>query len=592
MQGNAISCIERAHAPQAHPISGELATTRLTVSSPGYRKNNCVLGRRPGMGVLPTSCGRPEAGQSRCDGGSCRQPASRDLQKRFVDFSGSFEHECSRPVRWTCWHTAEGPRRALRLEIAGAEVVGSLLSVVHSRGGGVGAGASGSAPRGRTGARACGRGVPGQHLHDELPDQPSVAAAADGDFVVVWQSYRLVRDGHEQLTASRASATPRTDPRWVRSSRSTPTRRATSCVPPWRRLPTGISSWCGRASARLGRTRAAQHPGPALRLGRIGPGRGVPGQHLHDGQPVSPSVAAAADGDFVVVWDSVGSSGTDTSRPASRASATPRTDPPRVRSSRSTPTRRATRPTPPWRRLPTGTSSWCGSAGARLGRTRATASIQGQRYASDGSPQGAEFQVNTYTTGSQTAPSVAADADGDFVVVWDSDGSSGTDTSSIQHPGPALRLERIAQGAEFQVNTYTTSSQLRPSVAAAANGDFVVVWDSVGLVRGWTRATPASRASATPRTDRRRVRSSRSTPTRRAASCVPPLRRLPSGDFVVAWESYGSSGTDTTTWSIQGQRYSVPAAVIPVPSMSLAPRFVLATALALLGATWALRRRA
>jgi uncharacterized membrane protein len=33
---------------------------------------------------------------------------------------------------------------------------------------------------------------------------------------------------------------------------------------------------------------------------------------------------------------------------------------------------------------------------------------------------GAEFQVNTYTTDHQTSPAVAADAAGNFVVVWES----------------------------------------------------------------------------------------------------------------------------------------------------------------------------
>ena len=35
-------------------------------------------------------------------------------------------------------------------------------------------------------------------------------------------------------------------------------------------------------------------------------------------------------------------------------------------------------------------------------------------------------------------------------------------------------------GAEFQVNTYTTSNQELPSVATDANGNFVVVWESLG----------------------------------------------------------------------------------------------------------------
>jgi hypothetical protein len=43
---------------------------------------------------------------------------------------------------------------------------------------------------------------------------------------------------------------------------------------------------------------------------------------------------------------------------------------------------------------------------------------------------GEEFQVNCYTTDFQRRPAVAADLQGNFVVVWQSDGSYGTDTAS------------------------------------------------------------------------------------------------------------------------------------------------------------------
>ena len=44
-------------------------------------------------------------------------------------------------------------------------------------------------------------------------------------------------------------------------------------------------------------------------------------------------------------------------------------------------------------------------------------SVQGQRYASDGSAQGAQFQINTYTTADQWYASVGAVPGGNFVVV-------------------------------------------------------------------------------------------------------------------------------------------------------------------------------
>ncbi len=64
---------------------------------------------------------------------------------------------------------------------------------------------------------------------------------------------------------------------------------------------------------------------------------------------------------------------------------------------------------------------WCGvvwgSAGSS-GTDSSDRSIQGQRYAADGSTAGGEFQVNTDITNPQSYPSVAVAADGDFIAVW------------------------------------------------------------------------------------------------------------------------------------------------------------------------------
>jgi hypothetical protein len=74
------------------------------------------------------------------------------------------------------------------------------------------------------------------------------------------------------------------------------------------------------------------------------------------------------------------------------------------------------------------------NSGGSAGTDASDRSIQGQRFAADGSQVGGEFQVNAYTTGRQLAPRAAMDVDGSFVVAWMSYGSPGTDTSegSIQ----------------------------------------------------------------------------------------------------------------------------------------------------------------
>jgi hypothetical protein len=107
-------------------------------------------------------------------------------------------------------------------------------------------------------------------------------------------------------------------------------------------------------------------------------------------------------------------------------------------------------------------------------------SIQGQRYNSLGTAQGGQFQVNSYTSGDQIYPNVSTDVDGDFVIAWHSAGSSGTDST-----GYSLQLQRYGSsgsnlGSQIQVNTYTTGDQLRAALASDASGNFTVVWDSDG----------------------------------------------------------------------------------------------------------------
>src|SRR5207244_229479 len=88
---------------------------------------------------------------------------------------------------------------------------------------------------------------------------------------------------------------------------------------------------------------------------------------------------------------------------------------------------------------------------------------------------GAEFHVNSYTTNEQSYPAVAADSAGDFVVVWSSYGQDGYERGVF---GQRFTSTGASAGTEFQVNSYTTSAQMSPAVAADAAGDFVVVWQS------------------------------------------------------------------------------------------------------------------
>src|SRR5687767_7536590 len=87
-------------------------------------------------------------------------------------------------------------------------------------------------------------------------------------------------------------------------------------------------------------------------------------------------------------------------------------------------------------------------------------------------PAGGEFRVNTFVSDDQQWPSIAADAAGNFVVVWESHDQLGqpfrSDVFAQRYDAAGNRL-----GAEFLVNETTPHSQYFPAVASDAKGNFV-----------------------------------------------------------------------------------------------------------------------
>ncbi len=156
--------------------------------------------------------------------------------------------------------------------------------------------------------------------------------------------------------------------------------------------------------------------------------------------------------------------------------------------------------------------------------------VFGQRFSADGSPIGRRFRAHRVQRGLQRNPAVALDADGGFLIAWDSsdevvgigptDGvwarrfnarglAIGPEVKLDQDPGVLARLPAVAAGAggflavwegegdgtdgtevygrlldergqavgpQFQLNTSVEHDQRAASVAAGRDGDYVVVW--------------------------------------------------------------------------------------------------------------------
>ena len=90
----------------------------------------------------------------------------------------------------------------------------------------------------------------------------------------------------------------------------------------------------------------------------------------------------------------------------------------------------------------------------------------------------AEFQVNTHTTNKQENPAIAMDSAGNFIVVWNSYLQAGSSNGIF-----AQRFDPNCTpvGQEFQINTTSTGNQKEQSVAMNADGSFVIVWQGPGM---------------------------------------------------------------------------------------------------------------
>ena len=173
--------------------------------------------------------------------------------------------------------------------------------------------------------------------------------------------------------------------------------------------------------------------------------------------------------------------------------------------------------------------------------------IYGQRYDASGTAQGGAFKVNSDNSVEVRAHSVAGLAGGGFVVTWTSDLQDGS-VSNVY--GQAYNASGTAQGGEFRVNSYTANDQLFPSVAALTGGGFVVTWDSY-LQDGSSYGVygQAYNASGTAQGGEFRVNSY--TPN---AQYYHSVAALAGGGFVVTWESAFQDGS--SSYSVYGQAYN------------------------------------
>jgi hypothetical protein len=173
-----------------------------------------------------------------------------------------------------------------------------------------------------------------------------------------------------------------------------------------------------------------------------------------------------------------------------------------------------------------------------------------RRIDATANPLGAAFRANTATTGTQTAPRVAMAEDGGFVVVWQD--QAGNDGSGHGVFGQRFDPAGAPVGGQFQVNTNTTGNQFTYGVAAGADGHFVVSWDSLTDGSGFGVAGQRYDATGVPLGPDFVV--NQATTGGQNFSSVSSDRQF---NFVAAWQSDAADGS---SYAIRGQRFDAQGA--------------------------------
>jgi len=178
--------------------------------------------------------------------------------------------------------------------------------------------------------------------------------------------------------------------------------------------------------------------------------------------------------------------------------------------------------------------------------------IYAQRYLSDGSKIGGEFQVNSYTSAAQRNSKIAVNESGEFVIVWE---SSGQDGDGFGIYAQKFYSNGSTMGGEFLVNSNTTSNQYYSGVAIAPTGHFAVTWASSGQdSNGYGVYAREFNLSGTSYSEFQVNTYTNNN------QYMPAIAMDPLGKYMIVW---ASENQDSSNYGIYGQRYDNIPIMIP-----------------------------
>ena len=167
---------------------------------------------------------------------------------------------------------------------------------------------------------------------------------------------------------------------------------------------------------------------------------------------------------------------------------------------------------------------------------------------------GTEFDVNNFVAGDQEVPQVAIDQNGNYVVVWQSNGQDGGGRGIYAQ---LFNANGIKTGSEFLINQNTAGDQTEPAVSMDKNGNFVVAWTGLGD-NGATSKAVYARLFDIHGNDLGggEILVNETTPGEQTTPSV--AMNWQTGDFVVTWQSKDQ----IDEWDIFARQFSFDLATI------------------------------
>ena len=262
------------------------------------------------------------------------------------------------------------------------------------------------------------------------------------------------------------------------------------------------------------------------------------------GEQSAPTITALADGRFVVSWQDSSLTGGDTSGFAIRAQVFNADGAPFGAEFLVNTTTTGDQFAPAITALADGRFVVCWTDGSQSAGDLTGFDVRAQVFNADGSTLGAEFLVNTATDLRQSDPAITALANGRFVVCWSTAVRIGGESADNVIRAQVFNPDGSTFGSEFQVNTRTFDGPYFPAITALADGGFVASWTNAS----WDCSARVFNADGSPSGSEFQVNTT--TDIDQYNTAITPLA---SGRFVVSWQDYSETGGDTSRFAIRAQ---------------------------------------